>query len=164
MMATFPEGRDRDRALGIWAGAAGSGGAVGVLLGGLLTDGPGWPWVFLINVPIGLAGALLARRLLAEVRERTARRLDVTGAIAVTAGASLLVFAFIQTEHVGWASVQTIVSLAAALGLLGAFVVIEGRSAEPLLPFTLFRSRSLSVANGGMILFAAGIYPLMFFL
>jgi MFS family permease len=164
MMPTFPEGRDRDRALGIWAGAAGSGGALGVLLGGLLTDGPGWPWVFLINVPIGLAGALLARRLLSEVRERTARRLDVTGAIAVTAGASLLVFAFIQTEHVGWASVQTIVSLAAALGLLGAFVVIEGRSAEPLLPFTLFRSRSLSVANGGMILFAAGIYPLMFFL
>jgi EmrB/QacA subfamily drug resistance transporter len=164
MTATFPEGRDRDRALGIWAGAAGSGGAVGVLLSGLLTNGPGWPWVFWINVPIGLAGALLAPRLLAEGRARTARRLDVKGAIAVTGGAPLLVFTFIQAEHVGWASAQTIVSLAAALGLLGAFVMIERRSAEPLLPFTIFRSRSLSVANGGMILFAAGIYAMMFFL
>jgi EmrB/QacA subfamily drug resistance transporter len=164
MMATFPEGRDRDRALGIWAGAAGSGGAVGVLLGGLLTDGPGWPWVFWINVPIGVAGAVLAPRLLAQARARTARRLDVPGAIAVTGGASLLVFAFIQVEHVGWGSAQTIASLAAALALLGAFVVIERRSADPLLPFTIFRSRSLSVANGGMILFAAGIYPMMFFL
>jgi MFS family permease len=164
MMATFPEGRDRDRALGIWAGAAGSGGAVGVLLGGLLTDGPGWPWVFWINVPVGVAGALLAPRLLAEVRARTARRLDVKGAIAVTAGASLLVFTFIEAEHVGWGSVQSIVSLAAALGLLGVFVLIERRSAEPLLPFTIFRSRSLSVANGGMVLFAAGIYAMMFFL
>jgi EmrB/QacA subfamily drug resistance transporter len=164
MMATFPEGRDRDRALGIWAGAAGSGGAVGVLLGGLLTDGPGWRWVFWINVPIGVAGALLAPRLLAEARARSARRLDVAGAIAVTAGTSLLVFTFIQAEHVGWASAQTVVSLAAALGLLGGFVAVERRSSEPLLPFRIFRSRSLSVANGGMVLFAAGIYPLMFFL
>jgi EmrB/QacA subfamily drug resistance transporter len=164
MMATFPEGRDRDRALGIWAGAAGSGGAVGVLLGGVLTSGPGWPWVFWINVPVGLAGALLAPRLLAEARARSARRLDVKGAIAVTGGASLLVFTFIHAADVGWASVQTIISLAAALALLGAFVVIERRSAEPLLPFTIFRSRSLSVANGEMVLFAGGIYAMMFFL
>lgn len=102
--------------------------------------------------------------MLAEARRRTARRLDVKGAIAVTAGASLLVVTFIHAEQVGWASAQAIVSLAAALGLLGAFVMIERRATEPLLPFTIFRSRSLSVANAGMILFAAGIYAMMFFL
>jgi EmrB/QacA subfamily drug resistance transporter len=164
MMGLFPDGQDRNRALGIWAAAAGSGGSVGLLLGGLLTDGPGWEWVFWVNVPIGLAGALAAPALLTEAGAERPRRLDVSGAITATVGVSLLVFAFTQAEHAGWASAKTFSTLAAAIALLVAFVAIERRAAEPLLAFGLFRSRALSVANIAMVLFAAGIYATMFFL
>lgn len=92
------------------------------------------------------------------------RRLDVKGALAVTAGVSLLIFAFTQAEHEGWTSAQTLAVLAAAVTLLAAFVGIERRASEPLLPFAIFRTRALSVANVGMVLFAGGIYALMFFL
>jgi EmrB/QacA subfamily drug resistance transporter len=164
MMATFPEGPDRNRALGIWAGAAGSGGAVGVLLGGLLTDGPGWPWVLWINVPVGIAGALLAPRLLAEAPRARDQRPDVAGAVSATAGVSLLVFAFTQAEHAGWTSAQTLVVLLVAVCLLAGFIAFERFAAQPLLPLRVFASRALSVANGAMVLFAASIYAVMFFL
>jgi EmrB/QacA subfamily drug resistance transporter len=164
MMGMFAEGEDRNRALGIWAAAAGSGGSVGLLLGGLLTDGPGWEWVFWVNAPIGLIGALAAPMLLTEARARRPRRLDVSGAITATAGVSLLVFAFTQAEHAGWDSAQTLATLAAAIALLASFVAVERRAAEPLLAFGIFRSRALSVANVAMVLFAAGIYAAMFFL
>jgi EmrB/QacA subfamily drug resistance transporter len=164
MMGIFPAGGDRNRALGIWAAAAASGGSVGLLLGGVLTDGPGWEWVFWVNVPIGLIGALAAPLLLTETSARGASQLDVPGAITATVGVSLLVFAFTQAEHAGWASAQTFATLGAAIALLTGFVAIERRVAEPLLAFSIFRSRALSVANVSMVLFAAGIYAMMFFL
>ena len=164
MMATFPEGPDRNRALGIWAGAAGSGGAVGVLLGGLLTDGPGWPWVLWINVPIGIAGAVLAPRLLAESPRASDRRFDLVGAVSATVGVSLLVFAFTQAEHAGWTSVQTLAVLLVAVCMLVGFVAFERLAAQPMLPLRVFESRALSVANGTMVLFAGAIYAVMFFL
>jgi EmrB/QacA subfamily drug resistance transporter len=164
MIGMFPEGQDRNRALGIWAAAAASGGSIGLLLGGLLTNGPGWEWVFWVNVPIGLIGALAAPVLLTEARAPRPRRLDVAGSVTVTAGVSLLVFAFTQAEHAGWVSTQTFATLAAAIGLLASFVAIERRAADPLLAFGIFRSRAVSAANTAMVLFAAGIYAAMFFL
>jgi EmrB/QacA subfamily drug resistance transporter len=161
----FPAGPDRNRAMGIWAGAAGSGGAVGVLLGGLLTSGAGWHWVFWINVPVGVIGAALAPLFVdADVRAATRPRLDLPGAISVTVGATLLVFGFSQGETAGWASPLSIGSLVAAVAALALFVVVELRSTHPLMSLRIFRIRPLAVANAAMVLFAAGIYALMFFL
>src|SRR4051812_31878751 len=125
---TFRDGAERNKALGIWGAVAGSGGAAGVLLGGVLTDGLGWQWVLWVNVPIGLAAAAIAPTLLAESRTTGERRhFDVTGAVTVTAGLSLLVYALVDANNAGWGSVRTIVLLAISAALLAAFVVTERR-------------------------------------
>src|SRR3712207_4740813 len=139
---TFTEGAERNRALGIWGAVAGSGGAAGVLLGGVLTDALSWEWVLFVNVPIGLAIALLAPLVVADTRDDASHRsYDVAGAIAVTAGLSLLVYALVDAERAGWGSTQTIGLLAVAVALLGAFVAIEARTRGPLLPLRIFRLR-----------------------
>jgi EmrB/QacA subfamily drug resistance transporter len=153
---TFTEGEERNRALGAWGAMGGAGGAIGVLLGGVLTDLFGWEWVLFINVPIGIAAAVLAPRFVAEGRNpERARSFDLAGALAVTLGLVAIVFAIVRTDVNGWGSAQTLVVLAAGLALIGLFLLIEGRLASaPLMPLRIFRSRALSTANG--VVFALG--------
>ncbi|HEY6693205.1 MAG TPA: MFS transporter, partial [Solirubrobacteraceae bacterium] len=131
----FAEGADRNKAMGVWGAVAGSGGAVGVLLGGMLTEWAGWEWVLFVNVPIGLLAAFAAPRLLPESRDDRPRVFDAAGAFRVTAGLAIFVYALVDTSDAGWASTQTIGLLALALVLLAAFVAIESRTSHPLMPF-----------------------------
>jgi EmrB/QacA subfamily drug resistance transporter len=147
LMTTFAEGPERNRALGIWGAASGSGGAAGVLLGGVLTSYLNWSWVFFINVPVGIAVIAAAPFVLAESRGQEHRHFDVAGAGSVTAGVMLLVYAMTRATQDGWASVTTLSLLAASAALLVAFVAIELRSPAPLLPMRMFRNRMLSAAN-----------------
>jgi EmrB/QacA subfamily drug resistance transporter len=161
----FAEGAERNKALGIWGAVSGSGGAAGVLLGGILTEYAGWQWVLWVNVPIGVIAALLAPRLLDESRRETdLRHFDAFGAITVTAGLSLLVFGLVDTINAGWGSTQTISLLAIAAVLLAAFVVNELRSKDPLMPFSIFRLRTLSGANVVGLLVGAALFAMFFFL
>jgi EmrB/QacA subfamily drug resistance transporter len=166
LTVTFPEGQERNRALGAWAAVAGGGIAVGVILGGILSQGPGWRWIFFVNVPIGILAALLAPRLLAESRdEDRTRSYDVLGALSVTAGLVLLVYAMVNTHQYGWGSVQTIGELIGSGFLLLAFVTIEARfAAHPLVPLRIFRSRTRSGANVVALLVGLTIFGVFFFL
>jgi EmrB/QacA subfamily drug resistance transporter len=161
----FTEGAERNKALGVWGAVSGSGGAAGVLLGGILTEYAGWEWVLWVNVPIGVIVAILAPRLLVESRrESDLRHFDAVGAITVTAGLSLLVFALVDTINAGWASTQTLSLLAIAVVLLTAFVFNELRSKDPLMPFRIFRLRTLSGANIVGLLVGAALFAMFFFL
>lgn len=163
--ATFVEGAERNKAMGVWGAVAGGGGAAGVLLGGILTEWAGWEWVFWVNVPIAIGAAIAAPRLIAESRaDGMARRFDVAGAVSVTAGLSILVYALVDAESAGWGSTRTLLLLALSVALLAAFVVIELRSKQPLVPFRIFNLRALRAANLSMVLFAGGMFSLFFFL
>ena len=162
---TFKDGAERNRALGVWGAVAGSGGAAGVLLGGVLTDGLGWEWVLWVNVPIGLAAAAIAPTLLAESRASGERRhFDVAGAVSVTAGLSLLVYALVDANDAGWGSGQTIGLLALSAALLIAFVLIERRAPSPLMPFSIFRLRTLTGANVVGLLVGASLFSMFFYI
>jgi EmrB/QacA subfamily drug resistance transporter len=162
---TFTEGRERNRALGVWGAVAGSGGAAGVLLGGILTQSAGWEWVLWVNVPIGIAAAALTPALIAESRSDSAtRRFDILGAVSVTAGLSLLVYALVDANDAGWGSTQTVGLLTLAGLLLAAFIAIELRSSHPLVPFRLFRSRTLTGANVAGLLTGASLFSMFFFI
>jgi EmrB/QacA subfamily drug resistance transporter len=162
---TFADGAERNKALGVWGAVAGSGGAAGVLLGGVLTDGLGWEWVLWVNVPIGIAAAAMAPTLVGESRsESETRSFDVAGAISVTAGLSVLVYALVDATDAGWGSTQTIGLLALAAVLLAAFVAIELRSKAPLVPFRIFRNRTLTGANVVGILIGASLFSMFFFI
>ena len=163
--ATFREGAERNKAMGVWGAVAGSGAAAGVLLGGVLTEGLSWEWVFWVNVPIALTAAVIAPRLLAESHaEGMARRFDVTGAVTVTAGLSVLVYALVDAESAGWGSAQTLLLLALGAALLTVFVITETRSRQPLVPFRIFKLRALRSANVTMFLFGGGMFSTFFFL
>jgi EmrB/QacA subfamily drug resistance transporter len=153
----FAEGPARNRALGVWGALAGAGSAVGVMLGGILTDGPGWRWVFWINVPVGaLALVAVVRRVPRTVGERV-RALDVPGGVSLTAGLLLLVAGTSRTDVVGWASAPTIGFLGGGLALLAVFVVVELRSPQPLVDLRIFRRRLLRGANlVGLVSYGAG--------
>jgi EmrB/QacA subfamily drug resistance transporter len=162
---TFTEGADRNRALGVWGAVAGSGGAAGVLLGGVLTDSLGWEWVLFVNTPIGLLAALLAPRLIDESRAEGERRaFDVAGAVSVTAGLSILVYALVDAQNAGWGSFQTVGLLGLAAALLVAFTVIELRAASPLVPFRIFRVRTVTGANVTGLLVGASLFSMFFFI
>jgi EmrB/QacA subfamily drug resistance transporter len=162
---TFSDGAERNKALGVWGAVAGSGAAAGVLLGGILTEYVGWEWVLWVNVPIGIGAAFLAPRLLAESRSESATRaFDVAGAVTVTAGLALLVYTLLEAPNVGWGSTRTIVLLVAAVALLAAFVAIEQRSKSPLVPFSIFRRRTLTGANVVGLLTGASLLSMFFFL
>ncbi len=164
LTVTFAEGAERNKALGAWGAVAGSGGAVGVLLGGVLTDGLGWEWVLWVNVPIGIAAALMAPRLIAESHsEAEHRSFDIPGAVTVTAGLSILVYGIVNAEKAGWGSTETIVWLAIAAVLLAAFVLIERRAVAPLVPFSIFRLRTLTGANAVGLLVGAALFSMFFF-
>jgi EmrB/QacA subfamily drug resistance transporter len=162
---TFRDGAERNKALGVWGAVAGSGGAAGVLLGGVLTDGLGWEWVLWVNVPIGIAAAAIAPSLVAESRsDADSRSFDLAGAISVTAGLSVLVYALVDATDAGWGSTQTIGLLALAAVLLIAFVAIELRSEAPLVPFRIFRLRTLTGANVVGLLIGASLFSMFFFI
>jgi EmrB/QacA subfamily drug resistance transporter len=151
LMTTFAEGQERNKALGIYGAASGSGAAVGVLLGGLLTSYLSWSWIFFINVPVGAAAIALTPFLLRESRaDLEHRHFDVLGAGTITAGLMMLVYALTRATTDGWGSPGTIALLAGSAALVFAFVVVETRSRWPLLPLRIFRSRTLSAANGTM--------------
>jgi EmrB/QacA subfamily drug resistance transporter len=159
----FTEGAERNKALGVWGAVAGSGAAAGVLLGGVLTEFAGWEWVLWVNVPIGIAAAILAPRLLPESRNEGSRHFDFAGAVSVTAGLSLLVYTLVDANDAGWLSGQTLGLAAVALGLLAAFVVIELRSQAPLMPFAIFSKRTISVTNVVALLVAMALFSMFFF-
>jgi EmrB/QacA subfamily drug resistance transporter len=153
LMTTFQEGRERNMALGVW-GAVGAFGAVaGVLLGGILTDWLTWEWIFYINIPVGIAALALTPLLLAESRDTQVSSFDVPGAVLVTAGLTTLVFGITQANEFGWGSAETIGLFVGAGVLLAAFIGWEARAKEPLMPFSIFRIRTVAAANiSGLIL------------
>jgi EmrB/QacA subfamily drug resistance transporter len=162
---TFTEGAERNRALGVWGAVAGSGGAAGVLLGGILTSGLGWQWVLFVNTPIGLAAAMLAPRLIDESRASLdARHFDIAGAISVTAGLSILVYALVDAHQAGWGSFQTVGLLSLAAVLLIAFVAIELRAKAPLVPFRIFSLSTVTGANVTGLLIGASLFSMFFFI
>src|SRR6476659_10156219 len=162
---TFRDGAERNKALGVWGAVAGAGGAAGVLLGGVLTTWFGWQWVLWVNFPIGLIAAAIAPTLIAESRsEAETRHFDVAGAVSVTAGLSALVYALVDANNAGWGSLQTVGLLAASAALLGAFIVIERRSASPLMPFSIFRQRTVTGANVVGVLVGASLFSMFFFI
>jgi EmrB/QacA subfamily drug resistance transporter len=162
---TFAEGEERNRALGVWGAVAGAGGAAGVLLGGILTSGLSWRWVLFVNVPIGLTAAALAPRILAESRaDADTREFDVPGAVTVTAGLSLLVYALVEAVNAGWGSAATLGKIAGALALLVVFVLIERRSRSPLMPFSIFRKRTLRGADIVALLIGMSLFSMFFFI
>ena len=161
---TFAEGSERNRALGVWGAVAGAGGAAGVLLGGVLTSGLSWRWVLFVNVPIGILCAFLAPRVLLESRaEVKTRSFDLPGAITVTAGLSLLVYALVDAVNVGWGSTATLAKIAAALLLIALFVAIEIRQRAPLMPLSIFRLRTLRGADTVALLIGMSLFSMFFF-
>jgi EmrB/QacA subfamily drug resistance transporter len=161
---TFAEGAERNRALGIWGAVAGAGGAAGVLLGGILTSGLNWRWVLFVNVPIGLAAAALAPRTLVESRADDTNTFDLPGAVTVTAGLSLLVYAIVNAVNVGWGSSETLLLIAGAVVLLIAFLLIESRQRQPLMPFSIFRLRTLRGADIVGLLLGMSLFSMFFFI
>jgi EmrB/QacA subfamily drug resistance transporter len=162
---TFNDGAERNKALGVWGAVAGSGGAAGVLLGGILTDGLGWEWVLWVNVPVSLIAFALSPGLIAESRaEHETRAFDVAGAVTVTAALSILVYAIVDATDAGWGSTQTLGLIGLSVALLAAFVAIELRSAKPLMPFSIFRIRTLTGANVVGLLVGASLFSMFFFI
>jgi EmrB/QacA subfamily drug resistance transporter len=156
LMTTFAEGRERNRALGIYGAASGSGAAAGVLLGGVITSYLGWSWIFFINVPVGLAAIALTPFLLQEGHAGLAHRhFDLAGAASVTSGLMLLVYGLTRATTDGWSSPVTLGLLGASAALITAFILIESRSPAPLLPLRIFRLRSLAAANATMAMVGA---------
>jgi EmrB/QacA subfamily drug resistance transporter len=164
MVTTFAEGRERARALAVFAAIATGGGATGLILGGVLTDLLSWRWVFYINLPVGILAVLAALRWVpnsrAETRPETS---DIAGAVTVTGGLLLLVYDIVKASQYGWTSGRTLGLAAGAIALLAAFVVIEMRSRAPLVDLSIFRKRSLAVSNVAMMLFAAGLFGTFYF-
>src|SRR5712691_8223804 len=164
VMTTFAEGSERTKALGIWSAIAAGGGAVGLLLGGLLTDTLSWRWVFFINLPIGIVAFLLAARYIANTRaEKRPKTVDVLGATTVTAGLLVLVYDIVKAQQYGWTSGRTLGLFTLAAALLGAFVVTELRSKAPLIRLGIFRVRSLTSANGAMLFVVSGLFAMFYF-
>jgi EmrB/QacA subfamily drug resistance transporter len=159
LMTTFAEGPERNKALGFWTATGAIGGTAGWLIGGPITDGLGWEWIFFLNFPIGIAIALLAPLVLRENRtRRTRRRFDLAGATTITVALATLVYAVVEAPQVGWATGRTIGLLALAAALVGSFVAVEARSPAPLLPLGVLRSRGL--AAGNLILLCLGMMAL----
>ena len=153
LTTTFAEGRERNIALGAWGAVGGFGAAAGVLFGGILTDLLSWNWIFLVNVPVGVASLALIPILLAESRDARTRSFDALGSIVVTSGLVLLVLAITKGEDWGWASARTVGVFVVSAVLLAGFTAWEARHPEPLMPLSIFRLRTLTAANvSGFIL------------
>ena len=166
LTTTYTEQRERARALGLWSATAGSGGAFGVMAGGILTDELSWRWVLFVNVPIGAVLFAAAWVSLRESRGqiRTVRALDFPGTITVTGGLAVLVYAIVSTNEHPWGSARTLVTLAIAVVLLASFVAIEHYTPQPLVPLRIFKLRALSSANGIAVTVGALMFSMFFFL
>jgi EmrB/QacA subfamily drug resistance transporter len=163
MMTLFTEPAERAKAMGVFGFVAAGGGSIGVLLGGILTDTINWHWIFLVNLPIGIAVFLLSLRLLpAAGGFAGTRRLDVAGALTVTAALMLAVYAIVNGNQAGWSSGQTLGLLGGALALLATFLTIESRVDSPLVPLGLFRLRNVATANIVGVLWAAAMFAWFF--
>jgi EmrB/QacA subfamily drug resistance transporter len=161
---TFSSTEERTKALGVWSGIAAGGGAVGLLLGGVLTDLLSWQWIFFVNVPVGVIALAMTARFVPESRAATEHRtFDLAGAASVTGGLVLLVYAIVKAQAFGWGSPRTLGLIAGGLALLAAFVVIERRSKAPLVRLSIFRLRTLTVADVVMLLVASGLFSMFFF-
>ena len=163
LMRSFPEGAERNKAIGAWGATGGVAATAAWIIGGPLIDGPGWQWVFWINIPVGLAIAGLAVGLLRESSDAAAiRSFDVAGVVSVTAALVALVFALVDAPTAGWMSAQTVALLALSLALFGTFAAIERRAKAPLVPRRIAGSRTLLGANVGLAFTAASIYGMAF--
>jgi EmrB/QacA subfamily drug resistance transporter len=161
---TFTETGERTRALGVWSAIAAGGGAVGLLLGGVLTDLASWQWNFIVNVPVGIVALLATLRFVPESRAEVAHRtFDLRGAVTVTAGLVVLVFGIVKAQAWGWGSPRIIGLLVAGLGLLALFVALERRSPAPLVRLSIFRIRTLAVADLVLLLVASGMFGMFYF-
>ncbi len=165
LTSMFADGGERNKALGAWGAVAGSAGAVGVLLGGILTEGLGWEWVLWVNVPVALIALAFTPGLIPESRSESAtRHFDAAGAITVTAGLSVFAYALLDASSAGWGSTKIVGLLVLSAALISAFVVIELRSAAPLVPFRIFRLRTLTGANTVGLLLGASLFSMFFFI
>jgi EmrB/QacA subfamily drug resistance transporter len=163
LVVTFNAGRERNIALGVWGATSGVAGALGVILGGAFTSGPGWEWVFFINVPLGIAAGAASLRFVASHRAAERPPLDLLGALTATAGVGLLIFGIVRTEQEGWGSAATLGCLGGALALLAAFLAIEARHRAPLVPLGVFRLRNLSGGNAVSLLLGGVMFTTFFF-
>jgi EmrB/QacA subfamily drug resistance transporter len=163
IMTMFTEGAERAKAMGVYGFVCAGGGSIGLLLGGVLTGALDWHWIFLVNIPIGVLVFALCSSLLPRMRTQVQdRRLDVAGAITVTASLMLAVYAIVNGNEAGWSSTQTLGLLGAAAILLIAFLIIEARVAVPLMPFSIFRIRSMNIGNLVGVLWAMGMFTWFF--
>ena len=163
IMMLFTETGERAKAMGVYGFVASGGGTIGVLAGGVLTDLLNWHWIFLVNIPIGVAVYALSMRLLpADNVTAGDRRVDIAGAVTVTASLMLAVYAIVNGNEVGWGTGQTLGLLAVSAVLLGAFLVIESRVSNPLMPLGLFKHRTLATANGVAVLLAGSMFAWFF--
>jgi EmrB/QacA subfamily drug resistance transporter len=161
----FGDGAERNKALGAWGAVAGSAGAAGVLLGGVLTSGLGWEWVLWVNVPVSLIALALTPGLIPESRSESQRRhFDTAGAVSITAGLSVLAYAMLDASSAGWGSTKIVALLAVSVLLIGVFVAIELRSRSPLIPFRIFRLRTLTGANVVGLLLGASLFSMFYFI
>jgi EmrB/QacA subfamily drug resistance transporter len=165
LTTTFTEGSDRTKALGVWGAISGLAAATGVFLGGVLSEGPGWRWVLFVNIPVCVLVVAAAFRLVSSERRRARlTNLDVLGAILVTGGMLLLVYALVKAPEAGWGTAHTIGELATAGILLAAFVLNERRNRNPLFPFSIFRIKGLAAADATQLIAFAGFISMFFFL
>jgi EmrB/QacA subfamily drug resistance transporter len=164
LTTTFSEGRDRNIALGVWGAVGGFGAAAGVLLGGVFTETLSWEWIFFVNIPVAVVALAATPVLLGESRDLRAKSFDLLGAVLVTGGLSTAVFGITQASSYGWGSAKTIAIFAAALTLLVAFLVTEQRTAEPLMPFSVFRIKTVSGANVAGFILGTALFSLFLML
>lgn len=165
LTTTFHEGSDRHRALGVWGGIAGLASAAGVFLGGVISQGPGWRWVFFVNLPVCALVLIGAFRLLSGERPRSALRdFNTVGAVLATGGMLLLVYAIVKAPDVGWGTARTVGELAGAFALLAAFALNERRHRNPLFPFSILRIPGLAAADATQMIAIAGFYAMFFFI
>ena len=161
---TFTDQAERTKALGVWSAIAAGGGAVGLVMGGALTQLASWEWIFIVNVPVGVATLLATLRFVPESRaDMQHRTFDLAGAVTVTSGLVVLVYAIVKAQAFGWGSARTIGLIAASLVLLAVFVAIEQRSAHPLIRLSIFRVKTLTVADAVLLLVASGLFGMFFF-
>ena len=163
IVTMFPDPREQAKAIGVFGFVAAGGGALGLIVGGVLTDAISWHWIFLVNLPIGAATGYFARRLVPEdAGLGLSEGADVPGTVLIVSGLMLFVFTILQVEQQGWGSARTLVSLAVSFVLLGGFVARQSHAANPLMPLRLFRSRNVSGANLVMIFTVAGLFTQFF--
>src|SRR5947208_14391898 len=164
LSTTFAEGRERNIALGVWGAVGGFGAAAGVLLGGILTDALSWSWIFFVNVPVGIAAFLVAPLLLTESRDAKVKRFDVPGAVLVTGGLSLLVYAITQAGQHGWLAATTVTYFVVAAALLVGFVAWELRHEEPLMRFGILRTKTIGAATVAGFIMGTALFAMFLML